>query len=173
MESTTVQMAKRGVITIPQPIRESYGMQPGDIFTLLDLGGVLVLSPRRSEVDVLAERMRAQWTEEGETLESMLQALREEQGPLEEVIGALHNFGENLGEIATSPLGKGSDWLRVSTICLATGVTCTGSRFWSRRVSMAPSLAVAPPRLGMEPCPARPAARSRIHAIPFSAVWTR
>ena len=79
MDSTTVQMAKRGVITIPQPIRESYGMQPGDTFTLLDLGGVLVLSPRRSEVDVLAERIRAQWMEEGQTLESMLHALREER----------------------------------------------------------------------------------------------
>ncbi len=79
MDSTTVQMAKRGVITIPQALRESYGMQPGDAFTLLDLGGVLVLSPRRSEVDVLAERMRAQWTEEGETLETMLQALRDER----------------------------------------------------------------------------------------------
>jgi len=79
MDSTTVQMAKRGVITIPQPIRESYGMQPGDKFTLLDLGGVLVLSPRRSEVDALAERIRVQWTEKGETLETMLQALREER----------------------------------------------------------------------------------------------
>jgi bifunctional DNA-binding transcriptional regulator/antitoxin component of YhaV-PrlF toxin-antitoxin module len=79
MDSTTVQMAKRGVITIPQPIRESYGMQPGDTFTLLDLGGILVLSPRRSEIDVLAERMRAQWIEEGETLETMLKALREDR----------------------------------------------------------------------------------------------
>jgi AbrB family looped-hinge helix DNA binding protein len=79
MDSTTVKMAKRGIITIPQPIRESYGMQPGDTFTLLDLGGVLVLSPRRSEIDVLAERTRAQWTAEGETLETMLQALREER----------------------------------------------------------------------------------------------
>jgi len=79
MNSTTVQMAKRGVITIPQPLRETYGMQPGDTFTLLDLGGILVLSPRRSEIDVLAERMRAQWTEAGETLETMLQALREER----------------------------------------------------------------------------------------------
>jgi bifunctional DNA-binding transcriptional regulator/antitoxin component of YhaV-PrlF toxin-antitoxin module len=79
MDSTTVQMAKRGVITIPQPIRESYGMQPGDTFTLLDLGGVLVLSPRRSEVDALAERIGAQWAKEGETLETMLQALREER----------------------------------------------------------------------------------------------
>jgi len=82
MDSTTVQMAKRGVITIPQPIRESYGMQPGDTFTLLDLGGVLVLSPRRSEIDVLAERIRTEWTEKEETLESMLQALREERDRL-------------------------------------------------------------------------------------------
>ena len=79
MDSMTVQMAKRGVITIPQPIRESYGMQPGDIFTLLDLGGVFVLSPRRSDVDALAEQIRARWAEDGETLETMLQALREER----------------------------------------------------------------------------------------------
>jgi bifunctional DNA-binding transcriptional regulator/antitoxin component of YhaV-PrlF toxin-antitoxin module len=79
MDSTTVQMAKRGVITITQPIRKSHGMQPGDTFTLLDLGGVLVLSPRRSEIDVLAERIRAQWAEDGETLESMWRALREER----------------------------------------------------------------------------------------------
>ena len=80
MDSATIQMAKRGVITIPQAIRESYGMQPGDTFTLLDLGGgVLVLSPRRSEIDLLTERIRIQWGEEGETLETMLQALREER----------------------------------------------------------------------------------------------
>ena len=79
MDSITIQLAKRGVITIPQSLRESYGMQPGDTFTLLDLGGVFVLSPRRSEIDVLAERIAAQWTEDGETLEMMLQALREER----------------------------------------------------------------------------------------------
>jgi bifunctional DNA-binding transcriptional regulator/antitoxin component of YhaV-PrlF toxin-antitoxin module len=79
MDSITLQMAKRGVITIPRSLRESYGMQPGDTFTLLDLGGVFVLSPRRSEIDALAERISAQWTEDGETLETMLQGLREER----------------------------------------------------------------------------------------------
>ena len=54
-------------------------MRPGDTSTLLELGGVLVLSPRRDEIDMLAERMRAPWTEEGEALETMLQALREER----------------------------------------------------------------------------------------------
>jgi hypothetical protein len=38
----------------------------------------------------------------------LVQALRDERETLEEIIGALHNFGENLGEIATSPLGQGT-----------------------------------------------------------------
>lgn len=79
MASITLQMAKRGVITIPKSLRESYGMQPGDTFALLDLGGVFVLNPRRSEIDAIAGRMAAQWAEDGETLETMLKALREER----------------------------------------------------------------------------------------------
>lgn len=80
MDNVNVQMAQGGLITIPKSLRESYGMQPGDTFTLTDLGGVFVLSPRRSEIDILAERVAEQWTEEGETLETMLQALCEERG---------------------------------------------------------------------------------------------
>jgi len=79
MARVTVQMAQRGVITIPKALRESYGMQPGDTFTLIDLGGALVLSPRRSEIDPIAEKTAAQWAADGETLETMLQALRQER----------------------------------------------------------------------------------------------
>jgi AbrB family looped-hinge helix DNA binding protein len=75
-----LQMAQRGVITIPKSLRESYGLQPGDTFTLIDLGGVFVLSPRRSEIDAIADKIAGQWAEDGETLETMLQALREERG---------------------------------------------------------------------------------------------
>ena len=75
MESMTLQMAHRGIITIPKAVRELYGLQTGDTFTLLDLGRVLVLSPRRSEVDTIADRVSAQWAEDGETLESILEAL--------------------------------------------------------------------------------------------------
>jgi AbrB family looped-hinge helix DNA binding protein len=79
MDSVQLQMAQRGVITIPKSLRESYGLQPGDTFTLIDLGGVFVLSPRQSEIDTLASRIADQWAEDGETLETMLQALREER----------------------------------------------------------------------------------------------
>jgi AbrB family looped-hinge helix DNA binding protein len=74
-----VQVVQRGLITLPKALRDTYGIRPGDTLTLLDLGGIFVLSPRRSEVDTLADRLGAEWQGKGETLESMLQVLREER----------------------------------------------------------------------------------------------
>ena len=79
MESATLQIAQRGVITIPKSLRDAYGLADGDTLTLLDLGGVFVLAPVRTEIAALADRVAAQWREEGETLETMLHALREER----------------------------------------------------------------------------------------------
>ena len=75
----TLHVAQRGLITIPKSLREAYGIQPGDALTLLDLGGVFVLSPKASQIDTLADRIAAELQDRGETLESMLQALREER----------------------------------------------------------------------------------------------
>lgn len=75
----TIQLAQRGVLTLPKPLREQYDLQPGAEFTLLDLDGVFVLSRRRSQIDTLAERIATAFTEQGETLESMLTILREER----------------------------------------------------------------------------------------------
>ena len=79
MSSITLQVAQRGLITIPKALRDAYGIQPGDALTLMDLGGVFVLAPKPSEVDALADRVAAELQGKGETLESMLQALREER----------------------------------------------------------------------------------------------
>jgi len=79
MSTTTVQVAKRGLLTLPKALRETYNIRSGDTFTLLDLGGVFVLSPRRSEVDALADTIAADLQAQGETLESLLQVLREER----------------------------------------------------------------------------------------------
>ncbi len=77
--STTLQMAQRGGITIPKSLRDSYKMQPGDTFTLIDLGGVFILSPVRSEIDNIADKISSQWTDDGESLGSMLRTIREER----------------------------------------------------------------------------------------------
>lgn len=78
-DTMSVQLGQRGVLTLPKALRESYDLQPGDSFTLLDLGGVFVLSPRRSEIDALADQITRALADQGETLETMLKALREER----------------------------------------------------------------------------------------------
>jgi AbrB family looped-hinge helix DNA binding protein len=73
-----VQVVRRGVITLPKEIRAANRIQEGDTLTLVDLGdGVFVVSPRRSQVDEVANRLAKQWQEAGESLESMLLTLRE------------------------------------------------------------------------------------------------
>jgi bifunctional DNA-binding transcriptional regulator/antitoxin component of YhaV-PrlF toxin-antitoxin module len=79
VEPMTVQVAQRGVVVLPKVLRHEYGIRPGDRLTLLDLGGVFVLSRRQSEADALADRISGALAEEGQTLEDMLRVLREER----------------------------------------------------------------------------------------------
>ncbi|HNS37687.1 MAG TPA: AbrB/MazE/SpoVT family DNA-binding domain-containing protein [Anaerolineaceae bacterium] len=73
----TLQMAQRGVLTLPKGLRQAYKLEAGDTLTLIDLGGVFVLSPRRAELDRLADQIAGDLAQRGESLESMLLALRE------------------------------------------------------------------------------------------------
>ena len=77
VQSFTVQVAQRGLITLPQALRKAHNIQAGQHMTLVDLDGVFVLSSRPSHVDALADTISRELAGQGETLESMLQALRE------------------------------------------------------------------------------------------------
>jgi AbrB family looped-hinge helix DNA binding protein len=73
-----VQVVRRGIITLPKELREHNNIEEGDMLTLIDLGeGVVVLSPHRSRVDEIANKLAKEWQDSGETLESMLSTLRE------------------------------------------------------------------------------------------------
>jgi bifunctional DNA-binding transcriptional regulator/antitoxin component of YhaV-PrlF toxin-antitoxin module len=73
-----VQVVRRGVITLPKELLEQNQINEGDTLTLIDLGdGVFVLSPRRSRVDEIADRLAKEWQKSGESLETMLETLRE------------------------------------------------------------------------------------------------
>ena len=74
-----LQIGQRGVLTLPKSVREVYKIHPGDSVTLLDLGGVFVLSPRLSDIDDLSGRITESLVEKGEDLESMLKVLREQR----------------------------------------------------------------------------------------------
>ena len=75
----TLQIAKRGLLTLPKALREQYGLREGDAMTLIDLGGVFLLRPGRSELDALANELSHRLQREGESLDSMLMCLREER----------------------------------------------------------------------------------------------
>jgi len=73
-----IQVVRRGIITLPKELREHNNIEEGDILTLIDLGdGVFVISPRRSRVDEIADKLAREWQDSGESLESMLSTLRE------------------------------------------------------------------------------------------------
>ena len=59
-----IQVVRRGVITLPKELREQNQINEGDTLTLIDLGdGVFVLSPRRSRVDEIADKLAEEWKE--------------------------------------------------------------------------------------------------------------
>ena len=73
-----VQVVRRGIITLPKELRDHNNIEEGDMLTLIDMGdGVVVMSPQRSRVDEIANKLAKEWQDSGETLESMLTTLRE------------------------------------------------------------------------------------------------
>jgi len=75
---TTLQIRSKGTITLPADLRNKYDLNEGEVLNIIDLGnGSFLLSPRRSRVDELADKMRVELESRGESLESMMTTLRE------------------------------------------------------------------------------------------------
>lgn len=74
--ATTVQVRQRGTLTLPVEIRERYNIQTGDSYRLVDLDGVLVLTPLAPLVPELAREIERARLEAGLSVEEMLADLR-------------------------------------------------------------------------------------------------
>jgi AbrB family looped-hinge helix DNA binding protein len=77
--ATTVQVRQRGTLTLPAEIRDRYNIQPGDSYRLIDLDGVLVLTPLAPMVPELAREIERARAEAGLSVEEMLADLREQR----------------------------------------------------------------------------------------------
>jgi AbrB family looped-hinge helix DNA binding protein len=78
--STTIQMRSKGAVTIPVELRRKYGLDEGDIITLIDLGdGSFLLTPKVTKVDRLGDRVAQAMANEGISLYEILTALDEER----------------------------------------------------------------------------------------------
>lgn len=80
MITNTIQVRKKGNITLPMEIRTKYGVNEGDIFTLIDMGdGSFLLTPRISQVNRLGDRVAEILSEEGVSLDDLLNTLDDQR----------------------------------------------------------------------------------------------
>ncbi len=75
----TVQVRQRGTLTLPAELREKYGIQAGDTFRLVDLDGIMVLTPMVPMVPELAREIERLRVESGLSIEQLLGSLREQR----------------------------------------------------------------------------------------------
>ncbi len=75
----TVQVRQRGTLTLPADLREKYDIQPGDTFRLMDLDGILILTPMVPLVPELASEIERARLEAGLSTQELLRGLREQR----------------------------------------------------------------------------------------------
>ncbi len=76
---STVQVRQRGNVTLPVDIRKRYNVQDGDTYRLIDVDGILILTPMSPMLPELAREIERARVEAGLSMEEMLQGLREQR----------------------------------------------------------------------------------------------
>jgi bifunctional DNA-binding transcriptional regulator/antitoxin component of YhaV-PrlF toxin-antitoxin module len=80
MTTNTIQVRKKGSITLPMDLRTKYGVDEGDVFTLIDMGdGSFLLTPRISQVNRLGDRVAEILRAEDVSLDELLNTLDDER----------------------------------------------------------------------------------------------
>jgi AbrB family looped-hinge helix DNA binding protein len=78
--SSTVQIRGKGTVTLPIELRRKYGLDEGDIITLIELGdGSLLLTPKITKVDRFGDRVAQAMADEEISIDQILDTLDEER----------------------------------------------------------------------------------------------
>lgn len=76
----TIQIRDKGVITMPADLRRQYGLNPGDVLTLIDLGdGAFLITRQLSRLAQQADQVARILAEQDVTLDDILAALDQER----------------------------------------------------------------------------------------------
>ena len=75
--NATIEVARRGQITIPKHLRDDLGIEEGQKYALRTLeGGVLILTPQNGKATAALVQLRQALIAKGASLEEMLTELR-------------------------------------------------------------------------------------------------
>ncbi|MCW3098626.1 MAG: hypothetical protein JWL77_4244 [Chthonomonadaceae bacterium] len=73
----TIEVARRGQITIPKNLRDNLGIEEGQKYALRTVeGGILVLTPQSGKATMALTQLRQSLVAQGASLEEMLTELR-------------------------------------------------------------------------------------------------
>lgn len=75
----TIQIRQRGVITIPNEVRQEYGLDEDDVLTLVDLGGAFVITPKLSAVPKLAREIEKKRESAGVSIEELIETVQRDR----------------------------------------------------------------------------------------------
>lgn len=75
----TIQIRQRGTLTLPAELREKYRIEIGDTVRIVDLDGILVLTPMSPVVTELAREIERARLDAGLSVDELLAALREQR----------------------------------------------------------------------------------------------
>ena len=74
-----VKIRPRGQLTIPQPVREKWATQSGDVLVLAQFDEFAILAPATLKTPSLARQFSQMMDEEGVSLADLLEGLNEER----------------------------------------------------------------------------------------------
>ena len=74
-----IRLRDRGQITVPQTVRDRLKVIEGDMLTLLQVGDLILLTPKQPQVPKLADKIAAMKESEEISLADLLLGLEEER----------------------------------------------------------------------------------------------
>jgi len=80
--SITAEIKSRGQLTIPKKIRVMSRLEEGQIVSIIPVGGSVIITPRRLELDEARREMKKILKASGVSLEDLLAGLKEDREKL-------------------------------------------------------------------------------------------
>ncbi|MBD1806189.1 AbrB/MazE/SpoVT family DNA-binding domain-containing protein [Microcoleus sp. FACHB-SPT15] len=79
MKAFPIRLQENGQITVPQPVQDNLNLTEGDMLTLLQVGNLVLLTPKQPQVPQLADKITAIMEAEGITLTDLLDGIETER----------------------------------------------------------------------------------------------
>ncbi len=74
-----IRLEKEGQITVPQAVQDQLNLTEGDTLTLLQIGDLVLLTPKNLQVSQLADQITAIREDEGVDLTDLLDGIKTER----------------------------------------------------------------------------------------------